>query len=337
MRPTILRRFGWLWLGVSTFLYLLTLLAYSLQPDHLAAMSALPIWMWGGVGVALSLIAWRCLKTRKPILLTGLWVITAILSADEIRVVKNIGNESPKPGSVEPYEDDQPIRVITLNAAQFRFGDPSEDIAAWKPDIVILQETPGHLGNQLKRELYGDKGSISTNYLNTIITRWKITKQTRNPDRDFNYTHHNVTIELPNQQTIDVVNLHLTSAATNMRLWSPNCWKEHKHNRYNRKVEMEGVLQFLRGNTSLANGGPMIIAGDFNAPASDPVRDLIDDEFTDAFRKAGKGWGNTFHRRVPILRLDQIHVTAQFTPVRCRAVTTRNSDHRFVVADLLFY
>ena len=39
--------------------------------------------------------------------------------------------------------------------------------------------------------------------------------------------------------------------------------------------------------------------------------------------------------KVPGLRLDRIHATRHFTPIRCRTVTTRHSDHRLVVADLL--
>ena len=55
----------------------------------------------------------------------------------------------------------------------------------------------------------------------------------------------------------------------------------------------------------------------------------------DAFAAAGTGWGNTYQRRIPIHRIDQIHCTRQFRPLRCSAVTTRHSDHRMVVADLL--
>ncbi len=37
----------------------------------------------------------------------------------------------------------------------------------------------------------------------------------------------------------------------------------------------------------------------------------------------------------PALRIDHLYATRHFTPVRCRAVTTRHSDHRMVVADFL--
>ena len=62
---------------------------------------------------------------------------------------------------------------------------------------------------------------------------------------------------------------------------------------------------------------------------------MLSRDFTDAFVAAGTGWGDTFQRRVPVLRIDHLYANRQFTPIRCRAVTTHNSDHRMVVADFL--
>ena len=78
---------------------------------------------------------------------------------------------------------------------------------------------------------------------------------------------------------------------------------------------------------------PTLFGGDFNSPASDVVHRQLARDFVDAFATAGTGWGDTFQRRFPILRIDHIYATRHFTPVRCRAVTTRHSDHRMVVAD----
>jgi endonuclease/exonuclease/phosphatase (EEP) superfamily protein YafD len=58
-------------------------------------------------------------------------------------------------------------------------------------------------------------------------------------------------------------------------------------------------------------------------------------DFVDAFAACGTGWGNTYQRRFPILRIDHLYATRHLTPVRCRTITTRFSDHRMVVADYL--
>ena len=79
----------------------------------------------------------------------------------------------------------------------------------------------------------------------------------------------------------------------------------------------------------------VIIAGDFNAPAGDRVYAMLKGEFTDTYSEAGSGWGNTYHRAFPLLRLDHIFVSRVFHPVRSRVVRVEGSDHRMVISDLV--
>ena len=92
--------------------------------------------------------------------------------------------------------------------------------------------------------------------------------------------------------------------------------------------------QVLEQTTKFPNT-PTLFGGDFNAGATDLVHRQMDADFVDAFAAAGTGWGNTSQRRFPILRIDHLYATRHFTPVRCRTLTTRCSDHRMVVADFL--
>ena len=78
------------------------------------------------------------------------------------------------------------------------------------------------------------------------------------------------------------------------------------------------------------------MAGDFNAPANDNIYRLLDRDMVNTFDAVGTGWPNTYHRRIPIMRLDHIYVNNQLRPVRSRAVTVPESDHRMVVSDLVF-
>lgn len=336
MRPLSIaaRGIGWLLISVSLALHILTVFAFARQPDSLAAYTVMPIWIWGALGLALSGTAHLFLRAPLSLVVTTIWALTLLLGADEARIITNLGTPAPQPGPPEPVDGTRPIRVITLNAANFRHGDPSDDLAAWQPDIVILQETAGHQVRAIAQKLFADQGDSRSFALNGVATRWKITREVRNPDRRYHTLHHNVTILHPDGRRLEVANLHLSSAATNLRLWQADCWRVHRDNRRQRKIEMAAILRTLEDTTAFPGIQPVILAGDFNAPAGDPVQRQLDRDFDDAFRAAGTGWGNTFQRRIPILRLDRIHTTRHFTPVRCRAVTTRHSDHRFVVADL---
>ncbi|MEM9237444.1 MAG: endonuclease/exonuclease/phosphatase family protein [Verrucomicrobiota bacterium] len=329
------RRSGWLLVGLSLGLHLLTVFAFARQPDDLAAFTVMPIWVWGGLGILLSGGAFYFLRAPLSLVVTAVWALTVLLGADEARVIANLTTPAPQRGEAEPVDGARPIRVLTLNVAKFRFGDPADDIADWDPDIVLLQEAAGTRVKRIADRLYEGHGDYRSFAENGVVTRWKILREVRNPDPKFLFFNHNVTVELPNGRAVEVVNLHLSAAATDLRLWNKDAWKTHRDARQKRRLETSVALKILEDTTAFPGSQAVILGGDFNAPASDPIRHLLERDFDDAFHVAGTGWGNTFQRRIPVFRLDQIHVSRHFTPVRCRAVTTRHSDHRMVVADLL--
>jgi len=337
MRPTstLTRRSGWLLVGASLALHFLTVVAYARQPDLLAALTVLPIWVWGGLGVLLSGLAFYFLRAPLSLIMTGVWAFTVLLGADEAKVIANIGTEAPEKGIPLPVKGRQPIRVLTLNVAQFSFGDPTEDIAAWEPDIVLLQEAQPKQVKAIADRLYQGSGDFRAYALNGVASRWEITQEVRNQNPKFRFLHHHVSIMTPDRGPIEIANIHLSEATTSMSLWKPSCWRDHKANRRQRQVEVAVALGVLEKTCAFPGAQPVIFAGDFNAPPTDPIQRQLRRDFNDAFAEAGTGWGNTYQRRIPVLRIDQIHATRHFTPVRCRAVTTRHSDHRMVIADLI--
>ena len=140
---------------------------------------------------------------------------------------------------------------------------------------------------------------------------------------------------LANGQEIDLLNLHLQPAVTDLRLWRRECWRTHSLNRKLRRHELETALHGLVSCMNYPHT-PAVIAGDFNAAANDRLYRMLEGHFTDAFRAAGTGWGNTYHRRLPLLRIDHVYGSSRhFVPVRCRAVKVPQSDHRMVIADLV--
>jgi endonuclease/exonuclease/phosphatase (EEP) superfamily protein YafD len=85
--------------------------------------------------------------------------------------------------------------------------------------------------------------------------------------------------------------------------------------------------------------GPLVIAGDLNAPpASLVTRMLTDLGLVDAFSQAGRGYGYTFGHSLfagwSFLRLDRILVSRHLTPVRAWVGGASGSDHRPVITDL---
>ena len=290
----------------------------------------MPIWLWGGVGLLLAALAYYFLRAPLSLVMTGVWTVTLLVGADEARVLANFGKQGPLRGLAEAYENKAVVRVVTLNSAFFMYGNPAQDLAVWQPDIVLLQDIQPDQVRQIADVLYSGHGDYRALQTSGIVTRGKITLEIRNP----NQRDEQVTILLPGGQKIEVVNVHLATAATDLRLWQRSAWVDHRNNRIIRQRELALTQQVLEQTTSFPNT-PTIFGGDFNSPATDIVHRQLARDFVDAFAAAGTGWGDTFQRRFPILRIDHIYATRHFTPVRCRAVTTRNSDHRMVVADFV--
>jgi endonuclease/exonuclease/phosphatase (EEP) superfamily protein YafD len=324
------RRLGWILVGTSLLLHVFTVYCFSRQPDRFAAFTVMPIWLWGGFGLLMAVVAFYFLRASLSLIMTAVWTITLLVGADEARVLANFGKQPPLPGQAAPYEGKPVLRVITLNSAFFTYGNPAADLAIWQPDIVLLQDIYPQQVRQIADVLYGGRGDYRTNQTNGVVTRWKIQREIRNPSQ----RDEQVTIAFPGGAEIEVVNVHLPTAATDLRLWRKSAWIDHRNNRVRRQKELTLTQSILEQTTKFPNT-PTIFGGDFNAPASDIVHRQLARDFVDAFATAGTGWGDTYQKRLPILRIDHIYATRHFTPVRCKVVTTRNSDHRMVVADYL--
>ncbi len=324
------RRLGWTMVVASLLLHIFTVYCYSRQPDRFAAFTVMPIWLWGGIGLLLATLAFYFLRASLSLVMTGVWAITLLIGADEARVLANLGKPQPLPGPAEPFEGKAVIRVITMNCAIFGYGSPAADIAAWQPDIVLLQDAYPHQVRQIADTLYGGLGDYRAHLTNGVSTRWKILEEVRDPTR----RDQQVKIQLPDGREILVVNVHLATAATDLRLWNKSAWTEHRKNRAVRLRELAITREVLEQTTDFPET-PTIFGGDFNAPATDIVHRMLGRDFVDAFAVAGTGWGNTYQRRFPVLRIDHLYATPHFVPVRCRVVASRHSDHRMVVADFL--
>jgi endonuclease/exonuclease/phosphatase (EEP) superfamily protein YafD len=324
------RRTGWTLVGLSLLLHVFTVYCFARQPDRFAAFTVLPIWIWGGFGLLCSMVAFYFLRASLSLVMTGVWAVTLLVGADEARALANLGKPEPLPGRAASVGEIPVLRVITLNCANFKYGDPSHDLAVWKPDIVLLQDAFPHQVRRIADILYGGSGDYRAYQTNGIVVRSRITREVRNPTQ----RNQQVTVELRDGLSVEVVNVHLATAATDLRFWKRATWRAHRVNRAVRATELTLVQQVLEQTTNPPNT-PTIFGGDFNAPASDVVHRQLIGGFTDAFAAVGSGWGNTFQRRLPILRIDHLYATRHLSPVRAKTVTTRHSDHRMVIADFL--
>lgn len=323
------RAVGWGFVGASLLMHALTVWAYARQPDSFAAFTVFPIWIWGGIGLLMSVFAFCFLRAPLSLIVTAVWAVTLSVAMDEARVLSNFSDPPLEPERAPATGDSRVIRVATVNCGNFAYGNPVEDLLKWDPDIVLLQQVFPHRVKEMAETLYGGSGDFRAYMTNGIITRFEIRREVRNPRT----RNQQATLRLPGGSEIEVVNVHLATAATDMRLWNAESRAEHRKNRDLRRKELSVVLQILE-QTSSFPATPTILGGDFNSGASDIVHRQLVRDFDDSFPAVGHGWGNTFHRRFPILRIDQIYATRQFRPVSSGVIVSRKTDHRIVISDL---
>ncbi|MBN1680905.1 MAG: endonuclease/exonuclease/phosphatase family protein [Anaerolineae bacterium] len=110
----------------------------------------------------------------------------------------------------------------------------------------------------------------------------------------------------------------------------------------------DDVIDALRENYLLAETGPLLVVGDFNASDQSDVYHTLDVFLDDAFREAGQGMGFTFPDRppgrvrimsplvrAPAVRIDYIWYSAHFVALEADVGKDgASSDHRPVIARL---
>jgi vancomycin resistance protein VanJ len=301
--------------------------AYVIRADAIAAVTVCPPWAWAIAGLGITSLAGICRAGGKLIGATYLvWGAYLLATADvpaalfrnaPERVANAIQLEGP---------DHWNIRVVSLNCGLGN-AQAAREITPLRPQVVLLQESPSATTiEELARELFGDEGVVVRGSDATIIVHGKVTSEEAP-------TGHSVAaqVRLKNGPRMAIVGLRLEPALVRLDFWSPDCWRAQAENRRVRRRQLGEVMNSI---ADVPASTPLVIGGDFNAPAGDAVYRLLYPRLRDAFVEAGTGWGNTITNEFPFARIDQIWIDRRCITVSVQAVRSDHSDHRLVVADL---
>ena len=313
-------------LGSSAALLVGVALCFLARWDVVAVITLPPFWAWGIVGLFLTTLGWWLARGgwQAPALL-ALWAGATLFFSDDIQgwllspLRSGLERSSPRTGVR--------LRVVSLNCAGQ--AKAAEEVGALKPDIVLLQESPSsnHVA-RLCREWFGSNGSFICGMDCSIITRGRLKVLASPRSLRFNWGE----VTLLDGLIVDVVSLRLFPPETRFDLWSPECWRQHTHGRQIRRAQLQELTSLLQ---PIAGHRPMIVGGDFNAPAGDAIFRLLHPFLKDSFREAGQGWGNTGINDLPVSRPDQIWINQSSIAHHVQARKTEHSDHRMVVCDVV--
>lgn len=245
-----------------------------------------------------------------------------------------------------------PLRVMTWNI-KYGYHDLAPllvELERRKPDVVLFQDAIGCLNGPLGEYFKGWEVRSSGQYL--IASRYPLSQADvhRLPTssrKEENFLKCRVRV---GNAVVTLYNVHLKTPRRSLNAlrkarhqpWSlPEAIDYFNSNVSLRVVQATAMLESLRGER-----GPVVVAGDLNAPESSLVCSVLRDAgLENAFSKRGLGYGFTYghfllKNRLPWLkvswmRIDHIMVSSGITTRNCLTGTGQASDHRPVVADLL--
>lgn len=314
-----------LWLlAAATLLCAAVSVCYAIQPDWLAPITLVPPWCWLMPAVVLTVGGVRRSSKRWRWAVLAVWVAYTVLFVEETRSLVRIGL-SPADARTANRARGGGLRVISLNC----HGNSRavEETAAWKPDVVLLQESPGREEvGRLARVLFGAEGASLPGADTSILCRGTLEPCAAAAEAHFVHA----TATLPGGQRVEVISLRLSPPVFRLDFWMPGFWIDHHANRMRHREEVLRISEHLQ---TVPGSAAWIVGGDCNAPPGDgslaPLRVCLEE----TFQHAGRGWGATGTNDLPLFRVDQVWVSRRFQAESVRAQKTAHSDHRMVVCD----
>jgi endonuclease/exonuclease/phosphatase (EEP) superfamily protein YafD len=356
-------------LGLSALLCGALSFCYHWQPDSCAAVTLWPAWVWLAPGLFLAALGWSRRGKRAVGAVALVWLLYLLGFAEEPRslvrwVVSHAGGDSGlarRPAPTAP--DDLPgvLRVVSLNCAGGS-EEAAAEVEQYQPDLVLLQETPGRKEvEELARRLFGKEAGVAWGMEASILARGPVrpvslprslsmfltqaqvrlapgreddqgTRRQGDKETEKITLSPSLPVTLSGVEEVEVFSLRLSPPASPPELWSPADWRQQAAAR---RARREQVREIVRQTEALPSEVPVIVGGDFNAPARDAIFRLLRPRLHDAFAEGGRGWGHTVLNDTPMLRIDQVWVSDHFRAVAVVARRTQRSDHRMVIGDLM--
>lgn len=280
-----------------------------------------PVSIWFVAGLSLAIFFGGPRKWRTGLVIAWLIAATVLGDAPQSMIRQFI------PSGPDATDKGNEVRVVSLNCLS-KPGAVRECMSL-EPDIILLQEFPYRAALQ---QIAADFPVYSVVWSTdaSILVRGSVTPFATPRKLTGGYVCANV--HLTNGVKFKVASLRLIHSPLRFDIWNRQAWSEFARNRRQRRKQLTDIL---RGINAPLQEDPIVIGGDFNAPARDAIFDLLKPNLRDAFPEAGRGWGKTIVNDFPVQRIDQVWISSHFHAQSVTARKTLHSDHRMVVCDLL--
>ncbi len=293
----------------------------------MVAVTMIPFWAWAVLGVVLCVFSWIFFRGPSSLVVLCLWLITAVVFSEETHTLSRELRDAIDPKTIA--EDAEVLRIVTFQSTSGELN--FERIDDLEPDVLVIQlpEVKEEEIRDLAEHLFGMDGAYISTKENAILAHGEFLDTLEDPE---NLSIH-ARLRRKDGFLIDITSLQLPSSIPSPYLWRPDTWKQLTALRKENRQRVRGCLgenPMTRPNTA------RLVAGGFNTPPGDDIfRPLESNEMRDTFHVAGRGWGNTFKGKYPLLRVDQIWVSDNLVPVDTYTESLPGSEHRAVVAEVI--
>lgn len=245
-----------------------------------------------------------------------------------------------------PSSGPHDLRVMTFNIKDYitlqrRSGADTlaDEIARHDPDVLLMQDARTHGADESDSvwgRIYG--GRVAYAFGQYVIASRLPMRECRTGwisfrDEPHSYAACTITVR---DTDVDFITVHFTTPRFGLAATRANPiagFREWRQNVDDRMTQARTLADDIRHRVR-----PVIVGGDFNAPAHSMVIGTLEDAgVTDAFASAGRGygftWGHSLRTGFPFLRIDHILSSREFTPVDSRVGLASGSAHLPVIAD----
>ncbi len=290
----------------------------------------LPQWPWALPGICLAAAALRyCWKWAWLPVFSLFWVAGPIMG-----FCWGAGEASgAPPGSVK-------LRVMSYNVKWCRrsVNDIAAEIVRNDPDLLMVQDAGDSLRGVIGEVLKGWHTREFRQYV--VASKYPFDNLTVGYIPYQNETHTYVRTGLHVKGVeVTLVDVHLVTPRSGLEAMKSEgedgIWNLER-NIKSRLIQTDKLVKDLADID-----GPLILAGDLNAPVQSMVcKKLADAGLRDAFSTAGTGYGYTYGHlirrlRHSYIRIDHIMVNDGLKVQKCWAGAPEGADHRPVIADLV--
>ena len=295
----------------------------------------IPVFLWMVLGMTAAAAVFSFPPARWTLM--AVWLIAGFALGDSPQNL--IRYWLPVPTTTADSSSSNPLAGVTTTAAQIRVvsfnckGSPDAvaELQGLNADVILLQESINKKALQETVKLYLPDyqavwgGDTSVLVRGTVEPIENVPKKTARRCKLVRAT-------LNKGQQINLASVHLIASPRRADFWLLETWQIyadlHSQRRRQLKRINDALLQF-------SNGNPIIIGGDFNAPARDTIYEVLRPRFRDTWPEAGRGWGKTSLNQYPVHRIDQVWISEELEARSVSAQKSDYSDHRMVICDLV--